>query len=105
MRREIKKMESAYIDSIAGENVYSFLGLKKYTYREVKELEMNLGLDLKGGMNATLEVSVIDLIKALSNHNPDSTFNRALVRANELQTNSQDDFVTLFGKAFEEIDP
>lgn len=97
--------EYLYLDSISSEVVYNFLGLKKFTYKEVKELEMNLGLDLKGGMNVTLEVSVTDLIRALSNYNNDSTFTAALARATELQKNSQDDYVTLFGRAFEEIDP
>lgn len=97
--------EYAYLDSISGEVVYNFFGLKKFTFKEVKELEMNLGLDLKGGMNVTLEVSVVDLIKAMSNYNTDTTFQRALARATELQRNSQSDYVTLFGQAFEEIDP
>ncbi len=97
--------EYVYLDSISGEVVYNFLGLKKFTYKDVKELEMNLGLDLKGGMNVTLEVEVEDLIRAMSNYSKDSTFNAALERAKELQENSQDDFVDLFGQAFEEIDP
>jgi len=97
--------EYHYLDSISGEVVYNFLGLKKFTFKEVKELEMNLGLDLKGGMNVTLEISVVDLIKAMSNYNNDSTFNAALVRATQLQRNSTKDFVTLFGQAYEEIDP
>jgi SecD/SecF fusion protein len=97
--------EFQYLDSISGEVVYNFLGLKKFTFKEVKELEMNLGLDLKGGMNVTLEISVIDLIKAMADYNNDSTFNAALVRATELQKNSQKDFVTLFGEAYDQIDP
>lgn len=97
--------EFFYLDSISGEVVYNFLGLKKFTYKDVKELEINLGLDLKGGMNVTLEVSVVDVIRALSNYNPDSTFNAALARAMELQKASTQDFVTLFGQAFQEIDP
>ncbi len=98
-------LENRYLDSISGEVVYNFLGLKKFTYKDVKELEMNLGLDLKGGMNVTLEVEVSDLIRAMSNYSTDSTFNAALTRAKQLQQNSQRDFVTLFGQAFEEIDP
>jgi SecD/SecF fusion protein len=97
--------EFHYLDSLSGEVVYNFIGLKKFTYKEVKELEINLGLDLKGGMNVTLEISVVDLIKAMADYNNDSTFNAALARATELQKNSQKDFVTLFGEAFEEIDP
>lgn len=98
-------LENNYLDSISGEVVYNFLGLKKFTYKDVKELEMNLGLDLKGGMNVTLEVEVSDLIRAMSNYSTDSTFNAALIRAKQLQQNSQKDFVALFGQAFEEIDP
>lgn len=97
--------EFTYLDSISGETVYNFLGLKKFTFKEVKELELNLGLDLKGGMNVTLEVAVDDLIRALSNYNNDETFNAALQRAKELQRGSQEDFVSLFGQAFEELDP
>ncbi len=97
--------EAFYLDSINGEVVYNFFGLQKFTYKEVKELEMNLGLDLKGGMNATLEVSVIDIVKAMSNYSKDSTFIAALDKAQIAQKNSQEDFVSLFGKSFEETDP
>jgi SecD/SecF fusion protein len=96
--------EELYIDSIGSEVVYNIL-LRKYTYRECKEREINLGLDLKGGMNVTLEVSMVDMIRSLSDYNTDSTFNRAIALALEYQKNSQEDFVTLFGRAFEEIDP
>jgi len=99
------QLETYYLDSVAGEPVFNFLGVRKYTYREVKEYEMNLGLDLKGGMNVTLEISVKDLIRSLANNSKDSTFNAALKLATQLQKNSQDDYVTLFGKAFEQIDP
>ncbi len=94
----------AYIDSIAGEPVYN-LFVKNYTYREAKEREINLGLDLKGGMNVTLEVSVVDLIRSMSNNSNDPTFNKALDEAQRLQRESQKDFVTLFGEAFNRIDP
>jgi SecD/SecF fusion protein len=97
--------EVHYLDSISGETVYNFLGIRKYTYKEVKQREINLGLDLKGGMNVTLEISVVDLIKSMSNYSKDETFNRAIQAAAEKQKNSQEDFVTLFGKAYEEIDP
>ncbi len=97
--------EAQYLDSISNEVVYNFVGLRKYTYKECKEREINLGLDLKGGMNVILEVSVADVIKALSNYNPDPTFQQALTRATQMQANSQDDYITLFGRAFREIDP
>ena len=96
--------EKNYLDSIAGEPVYNIL-IKKYTYRECKEREINLGLDLKGGMNVTMEVSVVDLVKSMSNYSKDPTFNKAIASALEKQKNSQEDFVSLFGKSFAEIDP
>jgi SecD/SecF fusion protein len=101
----VNAKENHYLDSLSGNVVYNFLGIRKYTYKEVKQREINLGLDLKGGMNVTLEVSVVDLIRSMSNFSKDSTFNSALRKAKELEKNSQEDFVTLFGKAFEEINP
>lgn len=100
-----KKYETFYIDSISGQPVFNFLGLKKYTYRDVSEFAIPLGLDLKGGMNVTLEISVIDLIRSMSGYSTDSTFNAALRLAQKNQTTSKEDFVTLFGKAFTEKDP
>ncbi len=97
--------EFAYLDSMKSEVVYNFLGVKKYTFKDVRELEMNLGLDLKGGMNVTLEVEVKDIIRAMSNYSTDETFQKALARADQLKKASQDDYVTLFGRAFNEIDP
>ncbi|MDP4185076.1 MAG: protein translocase subunit SecDF [Bacteroidota bacterium] len=96
--------KQAYLDSISGETVLN-LGVKKFTYRDVQDLEMNLGLDLQGGMNVTLEVSVVDIVRAMSNFSKDKTFNVALQRAQEMQKSSQEDFVTLFGRAFEQTDP
>ena len=96
--------ETQYLDSISTlpKEKWSFLG---NTFKECQKRELNLGLDLKGGMNVTLEVSVEDILKALSNYNPDKTFNAALLRAKELQKSSQSDYLSLFGKAFQEIDP
>ena len=106
--REYAQGDSAlydnYIDSITSEVVYNIL-VRKYTFRECREREINLGLDLKGGMNVTLEVSVVEMIRSLSNYSTDSTFNQAIRLAFEYQKDSQEDFVTLFGRAFEEIDP
>jgi len=96
--------ETQYLDSISTlpEEQWSFLG---NTFKECQKKELNLGLDLKGGMNVILEVSVEDILKALSNYNPDKTFNAALARAKELQKQSQADYLTLFGRAFQEVDP
>jgi SecD/SecF fusion protein len=98
--------EQHYLDSISGEVVYNFLGLYKYTYRDCNERKLNLGLDLKGGMNVVLEVKVQDVIRALSNFSTDSTFNKAIALAEKNQvTSPKEDFVTLFGDAFEKIAP
>ncbi len=96
----------AYLDSVKNIPVYDFLfGLRKYTYQECKEREINFGLDLKGGMNLILEVKVADVIRALSNYNTDPTFLKALKLAEEREKSSNKDFVTLFGEAFNELDP
>jgi SecD/SecF fusion protein len=96
--------ETQYLDSLSTlpKEQWSFLG---NTFKECQKKELNLGLDLKGGMNVILEVSVEDILKALSNYNPDKTFNTALARARELQKQSQSDYLTLFGRAFQEADP
>ena len=80
-----KHKEQTYLDSMQTEVVYNLLGLRKYTFKEVKALELGLGLDLQGGMNVTLEVSVIDLVKSLSNFSKDSTFTAAIRMAKEKQ--------------------
>ena len=69
--------ETYFLDSVSNTNVYNLL-FKKFTYRDAKEREINLGLDLKGGMNVTLEVSVKDIVKALSGDSQDPTFLQAM---------------------------
>jgi len=93
--------EFNYIDSIGSEKVW--LG---YTLKECRDKEINLGLDLKGGMNVTLEVSVADIIRSLSDFNGSPNFNQALNLATERQkTNSQISYVDLFVNAYTELDP
>ncbi|MDR1273485.1 MAG: protein translocase subunit SecDF [Odoribacteraceae bacterium] len=96
--------EKSYLDSIQNEVVYN-LGVAKFTYKECKELELNLGLDLRGGMNVTMEVDVVDVVKSLANHSEDPSFNAALAEAVKLRVSDPTDFVTLFGQAFERIAP
>lgn len=101
-----QEKEFNYLDSIANKTVYNFFfGLRPYTYRECKEREINFGLDLKGGMNITLEVRVSDIVYALSNYNSDPTFNKAMAQAIANEAKSGKDFITLFGETFNEIDP
>ncbi len=99
-----KARERHYLDSMSNKVVYNIL-LKKYTYQDCKEREVNLGLDLKGGMNVMMEVSVEDIIRGLSGKSQDPTFQRAMDLAKQKQRNSQRDFVDLFQESFEETDP
>lgn len=94
--------ETYYLDSMSTVKVYPVFG---QTYRQAKEMEINLGLDLKGGMNVMMEVSVPDIINVLSGHSTDPTFVEALRIANEQHLNSQRDYVDLFGDAFQQLDP
>ena len=99
--------ERRYLDSIAQEEVYNFLFLRKYTYMECKEKEINLGLDLKGGMNVILEVSVEDVIKAnvAPHYLNDPLFNQTINLAREKKLSSQSDFVDLFYESFQQVSP
>ncbi len=99
-----KARERYYLDSMSNQTVYNIL-VRKYTYQECKERELNLGLDLKGGMNVTMEVSVVDIVRALSDHSTNPVFTQAIDLAVARQKTSQTDFVTLFGEAFKEVDP
>ena len=97
-----KARQSYYLDSMSNQVVYNIL-VRKYTFKESKERELNLGLDLKGGMNVTLEVSVVDIIRGLSGNSQNPTFKAALELAREKQKNSQKDFVTLFGESLPKL--
>jgi len=88
------------LDSLASQEVYN-LGVASFTYKEVKEKEMNLGLDLRGGMNVILEVSVRDVIKGLAANPNDSTLNAALATADAEQENSGEAYIDLFIKALD----
>ena len=93
-----KESSRWYLDSISSEKVY--LG---YTYKSVKEKEINLGLDLKGGMNVMLQVQLEDLVKALSDNNQTPEFKEAIALAKERSVNSREDFITLFETAWKEV--
>ena len=94
--------EQNYLDSIKSQTVYN-LGFIKFNYKQCKEKEINLGLDLRGGMNVMLEISVEDVIRALSNDSKDPIFNQALAQAREDQKNSTSDYITLFASAYEKL--
>jgi len=96
--------ERFYLDSMGNEVVFN-LGIRKYTFKEVKDREINLGLDLRGGMNVTLEISVPSIVRALSGNSQDPTFMLAMENAIETNKTSRENFISLFGRAFEEADP
>ena len=96
--------KQSFLDSVWNEPVYNLVGIE-YSYKDIKETELGLGLDLQGGMHVTLEVSQLDIIKGLSGNNDDPDFLAALDNANELQRHSQSDYVDLFEQAFSEISP
>ena len=100
--REKASFERIYLDSVANKEIIN-LGVAKYTYDDVKDKEMNLGLDLKGGINAILQISVKEVLKSLSNDSKNETFNLALTAADEAQKNSNSTYLDLFFEEFEKI--
>ena len=95
---DLSKKQS-YMDSLWSKPVYNLFGAE-YTFKEVKENELSLGLDLQGGMHVTLEVSPIDIIKGLSGNNQDPAFMDALHKASEMQRSSQERYSALFFRAY-----
>lgn len=91
--------ESSYLDSLSTQKVW--LG---YTLKQCREMEVSLGLDLKGGMNVVLELNVADVIRSLSNNNQDENFNKALDLAYARQATSQKDFIDLFAEEYKKLD-
>ena len=95
-------MEAEYLDS-RGSEVICNLGFIKYTYKECQAKEINLGLDLKGGMNVTLEISIADVISALANDSKDPNFTQALSQATEKQKNRAGDFISSFTESYKNL--
>lgn len=95
-----KEKNRYYLDSINSEKVYF-----GYTYKEVKEKEINLGLDLKGGMNVMLQVELSDLLRVLSDNNTSAEFEQALALAKKNEADSREDFITLFAQAWKTVAP
>ncbi len=96
--------EKAYLDSMATQPVYN-LGFTEFNYNYVKEREIPLGLDLKGGMNVTMQISLLELVKNLANNTTDQSFNTSLNNAENRLKTSQSDFITLFGEEFKKLNP
>lgn len=99
----ILNYREAYLKKIGKKEVYPVFG---HTYDYCKKREINLGLDLQGGMNVTLEVSVVELIQALAGQNAENPeFKKAIIRAKQMRFEGSENFVELFGKAYEEVAP
>lgn len=98
---EDPKGEAHYLDSMMNKKVW----LGSYTLKQCREMEIGLGLDLKGGMNVILEVSVPDVVKALADNKPDEAFNKAVAEAAKQQVTSQEDFITLFVREYKKLVP
>ncbi len=100
--RALAKFERKYLDSVANVAVFDKFGLS-FSYNDIKDKEINLGLDLKGGINATLQVSVKDILIGLSNNSKNEAFIQALQEASAAQKNSTEPYLDLFFQAFEKI--
>ncbi|WP_341220955.1 protein translocase subunit SecDF [Polaribacter atrinae] len=100
--RQKATFERKYLDSVANKDIIN-LGVTTYTYNDVKDKEMNLGLDLKGGINAILQVSVKEVLKSLANDSKNVAFNQALEAADEAQKNSNATYLDLFFQEFEKV--
>ena len=98
---EDPKGETHYLDSMQNEKVW----LGAYTLKQCREMEIGLGLDLKGGMNVILEVSVPDVVKALADNKTDEAFNKAVAEAAKQAVTSQDDYITLFVNEYKKQAP
>jgi len=98
--RELASLEKKYLDSVNNLEVIN-LGISQFTYNDIKDKEMNLGLDLKGGINAILQVSVKEVLISLSNDSKSLVFRQALKAADEAQKNNTDNYLDLFFTEFE----
>jgi SecD/SecF fusion protein len=94
--------ERSYLDSMSSQPVYPVL---KHTYQYCKDKEIALGLDLKGGMDVTMQISLVELVKSLSDNNPDVVFNQALSNAETISKTSPTDYITLFIQEYEKLAP
>ncbi|MDC3284902.1 protein translocase subunit SecDF [Flavobacteriaceae bacterium] len=100
--RELASLEKKYLDSVNNLEVIN-LGISQFTYNDIKDKEMNLGLDLKGGINAILQVSVKEVLISLSNDSKSLVFRKALKAADEAQKNNTDNYLDLFFTEFEAV--
>jgi len=99
-----KIAETKFLDSVSNEKVLN-LGVKSYTYEELKKNQMGLGLDLKGGMSVVMQVDLVDLVKQMSGNSKDQKFLEAVSLAKANLANAQTDYITLFADAYKKVAP
>ncbi len=100
--RQKATLERKYLDSVANKDIID-IGVAQYTFNDVKDKEINLGLDLRGGVNAILQISVKEVLKSLSNDSKNIAFNQALEAADKAQTNDNANYLDLFFEEFEKV--
>jgi SecD/SecF fusion protein len=103
-KSKLTLLKNRYLDSVGNQTAYN-LGFAKYTYQDCKEQELAMGLDLQGGMSVVLQVSEEDVVNAMSNYSQDAGFKTAMNNAKLAQSNSQSNFVTLFGNEYSKTSP
>jgi SecD/SecF fusion protein len=104
LEREYRRVRREFLDSVQNETILN-LGIVKYTYKDCRDKQINLGLDLKGGMSMILEISEDDVLRKLAYNSKNPTFNKAIEIAQKKQTEKEGDFLSLFAEAFKEVDP
>lgn len=99
-----KQKKRLYLDSVQNETAYN-LGIFKYSYKECVDKQLNLGLDLKGGMSLVLEISEEDVLRKLANNHPDVAFNKAIDEAQKIHAKEGGNFLTIFKQQYEKSSP
>lgn len=92
-----------FLDSISNQEILKVPGFKSFTYQDLKSKQLNLGLDLKGGMAVVMQVDLEEFLRALAKKTKDPTFEEALSQASQAQKNAQDDYVALFANSWQQV--
>ena len=101
--QQVRDARSDYLDDISQDTVFSIPLIAKYTYNDLKKATLNLGLDLKGGMSAALDVDLKEMVKTLANNSKNEIFTQALEKADAASATSQSDYITLFADAYQSL--
>ena len=104
-RTALKNARASYLDSMSSETIFKLPLIKSYTYQDLKNSQLNFGLDLKGGMSVLLQVDLRDFIRALAGTTNDQTLEDVLAKTSTKQQSSQSDFITLFAETWKEVSP